>query len=1338
MRAHRLQSYVLAILMLCAGASSLTAQTADPNTERGITPGKAYAAGEPDTINLFNGNLNLTIPIGQSYHVGGDFSYGLALNYGGNSWEHGTRIYETWFPGQSESGYRTFTYSWSFPSRRSNAGLGWMLTLGKLYSKYGCGFAGGCFTAYESPDGALHGLVTPTLHDLDANEHPYPNQSAPTVYYSRDGTYLRYRKDNPEGLELDFPDGTVTIFDWYTGLPTRRYDPHGNWLKVFYDDVNNPYCDPSTPHCASTWHLQDSQGRNHYVYFRPVASYYEFTSPAQPGQTPQSALVSHEAVAEVRLQTFGSTTSSYYFHYEGENFGAWPSIARQSIPGAGLDSAVGCTTPATLLTSVVLPDATQSTYSMNYITTGPNGCLGTGWRDSGNIQKLTLPTGGRIEWTYQQYAFNNPAIVEDFNLGASGVATRTIFDAANTPISLTKYEPTLNREAGTPPPESQTVVTVSSGDGTETFSKKIHYFSTCVNTRGGGQCAYPTGEYGLPFTRVPRSGNPDSSGNRFLSTVELTRDASGGWNGPQRKFYIRYEADAPLTSSKVLDRNRRPVSQRSVYEDNKIADEDWSVFDGLGHFRQHTTGGNFGRADSRTLFTNHNPTVGTFSIVNGAVSGFTMIPVSSRWLLSTFTYSTVTETLPGSSTPTTSATQYCFDSTTGYLKRTRLIKAPASGPNPSSLPLGSTDVLSVFTPNSNGNTIREQYLGGDNGPAPSVSDTCGSTISSEAYRIEHTFQSGSMATAQYYDQNGQPLSFKMLDADIDANTGLVKTSRDRGDIYNNYLNTDFTYDALGRLTDVKPMPGISGTWTHFDYTMNPPRVDTYHRQHGATSGYLAHTFTQFDVLGRVWRESRTMPDGSNAVRETLYNGAGWKASVSEAEATPTHKTYFVYDTFGRPTKVTAPDNSVVTLSYNGVTSMTKTVGVRTGGDATNISISDSSTTESYDRQGRLWKVTDPWSIVTEYTYDIGDRLTQVCMNKQGTLCAQIRSFNYDNRGFLSSETQPEKGQFGNGTTQYFDYDARGHATRRLDGVTNGKFDLLYEYDRAERLKRIGYRSGRPLKVFTYGTDNDVVNGDWRNGKLTRALRYNWMDAVSYGVQVSEDYTYAGKDGRVSKRNTTDFECLVTPTTPCTDYGTGQISRSFTQTFGYDDLGQTTSFGYPACTFMGCQSVAPAAPAVSNTYTNGFLTSVNWTGSPRASTISYWPNGLVNQVAHGNFVGVDHPGRAFLALTVYYRNEGTIKDELSQSLIELVDKDMLKRARILGAAFRAAHMVSASMPGVLTNTPIGYEGNRLVWTLPEPYSNLEGERVDRRFKVLADLLDRDAEIRVRPSFQLAAS
>src|SRR4029078_5566937 len=96
---------------------------------------------------------------------------------------------------------------------------------------------------------------------------------------------------------------------------------------------------------------------------------------------------------------------------------------------------------------------------------------------------------------------------------------------------------------------------------------------------------------------------------------------------------------------------------------------------------------------------------------------------------------------------------------------------------------------------------------------------------------------------------------------------------------------------------------------------------------------------------------------------------------------------------------------------------------------------------------------------------------------------------------------------------------------------------------------------------------------------------------------------------------------------------------------------------------------------------------------------------------------------------YYSNKGLVKDELSQTLVELVDKDMLKRARILGAAFRAAHMVSAAMPGVLTNTPITYAGTRLVWPLPDPYSSLEGERVERRFKDLATLLDREPEIRV---------
>jgi exopolyphosphatase/guanosine-5'-triphosphate,3'-diphosphate pyrophosphatase len=149
------------------------------------------------------------------------------------------------------------------------------------------------------------------------------------------------------------------------------------------------------------------------------------------------------------------------------------------------------------------------------------------------------------------------------------------------------------------------------------------------------------------------------------------------------------------------------------------------------------------------------------------------------------------------------------------------------------------------------------------------------------------------------------------------------------------------------------------------------------------------------------------------------------------------------------------------------------------------------------------------------------------------------------------------------------------------------------------------------------------------------------------------------------------------------------------------------------------------------YAACLLSDIGWRAHP-----DYRGAQSLNLVAHGDFIGVDHPGRAFLALTAYYRNEGLVKDDLSQRLVELVDKDTLKRARILGAAFRAAHMVAAAMPGVLPNTPLSYEGNRLIWLLPEPYSNLEGERVERRFKALANLLDREPEIRVGTPFQLA--
>lgn len=119
---------------------------------------------------------------------------------------------------------------------------------------------------------------------------------------------------------------------------------------------------------------------------------------------------------------------------------------------------------------------------------------------------------------------------------------------------------------------------------------------------------------------------------------------------------------------------------------------------------------------------------------------------------------------------------------------------------------------------------------------------------------------------------------------------------------------------------------------------------------------------------------------------------------------------------------------------------------------------------------------------------------------------------------------------------------------------------------------------------------------------------------------------------------------------------------------------------------------------------------------------------LNIIANASFVALDHPGRAYLALAVYFRHVGIMHDdELSPRLRELASTRLLDRARILGAAMRVAYMVSASMPGVLPQTPLKVEKGRLVLRMPGKYAALAGERVFNRLRTLARLIGREPEL-----------
>src|SRR5262245_61373209 len=52
-----------------------------PSQQRGLTADTAYQSGELESVNLFNGNLSLSIPLGQPYPVGPSFSLSFTLRY---------------------------------------------------------------------------------------------------------------------------------------------------------------------------------------------------------------------------------------------------------------------------------------------------------------------------------------------------------------------------------------------------------------------------------------------------------------------------------------------------------------------------------------------------------------------------------------------------------------------------------------------------------------------------------------------------------------------------------------------------------------------------------------------------------------------------------------------------------------------------------------------------------------------------------------------------------------------------------------------------------------------------------------------------------------------------------------------------------------------------------------------------------------------------------------------------------------------------------------------------------------------------------------------------------
>ncbi|WP_082512973.1 exopolyphosphatase [Methylobacterium sp. Leaf125] len=135
-----------------------------------------------------------------------------------------------------------------------------------------------------------------------------------------------------------------------------------------------------------------------------------------------------------------------------------------------------------------------------------------------------------------------------------------------------------------------------------------------------------------------------------------------------------------------------------------------------------------------------------------------------------------------------------------------------------------------------------------------------------------------------------------------------------------------------------------------------------------------------------------------------------------------------------------------------------------------------------------------------------------------------------------------------------------------------------------------------------------------------------------------------------------------------------------------------------------------------------LSDIGWRAHP-----DYRGEQSVNVITHAAFVGIDHPGRAYLALAIYFRHEGIAPEKASPMLRNLAGPRLFERARLLGALLRLAFPLSAGMAGALGRIPVTIEGGRVTLSLPADQGSLPGDRILNRVRGLGRLFGLEGRI-----------
>lgn len=513
------------------------------NQAKGFNANNVYQVNDYDSINAFNGNLNISIPIGNSYPIAEGAALQLMLHSNANVWDS-----EEYLGGDCTAEPGNVAYA----HRRANAGMGWILSLGRLFAP---GHPTNDFGwTYEAPDGAEH------VFGGDAGWSDTGDESYLRMYSAGDVK------------TIEFPDGTKHYFSphpqdgtlWRLDRVTRRVGVGiGNEFTLY--SIAYPPGD-------DTWTITDAHLRTYVLTFK--AMLYDGNA-------------DHRMIDSV---TFPDG-ARYTFEYSSA------SLGRQLDMHTLKKSCMSTRANVFMLSSVARPDSSRFSFDY-YRSTFGSGPVGL-------PTKMTVPTGGVVEWGWHHYSKPEHSAEASYERYSWGVHKRLVHPRGSTSTQAWTYDIFADDDADPNNYDDphwttayqRTTITDPFGKVTES------YFDVAM-----GPVSLQAGHhYGRPYTSIFKL---DPTSTLWLSQKVFAKDPPTAANpNPvlqlRQTIYVEYDDDYPLSEPAVGGRLKK---RHVVHNDDGglVTTTTFDDYAGYGLYRLSTvTGSALGGSHVRLKPTTH-------------------------------------------------------------------------------------------------------------------------------------------------------------------------------------------------------------------------------------------------------------------------------------------------------------------------------------------------------------------------------------------------------------------------------------------------------------------------------------------------------------------------------------------------------------------------------------------------------------------------------------------------------------------------------------------------------------------------------------------------------------